>query len=95
MAMALSDAERARLDSMTDTQRIAAWVDIMDACDAFLLAGLREEVGEENLPEAYRKWYRETMADHDRMIFRLMSEIERRQQPRADQAKPVSEEPPA
>ncbi len=31
--------------SATRAQCIAAWLDLMDACDQFVLAGLRREIG--------------------------------------------------
>jgi hypothetical protein len=65
--------------SATPQQCIAMWVDLVDACDQFLLAGLRREIGPDgDLKAAYRKWYAERMEEHDRMLFHLMAEFERR-----------------
>ena len=72
MTMNADDDYLRKLDQTTNEQRLAMWVEVMDACDAFLLAGLKEEVGEENVPAAYRAWYRRTMEDHDRMMLHMM-----------------------
>ena len=55
------------------------WVDLMDACEQFLLAGLRREIGPDgDLKAAYRKWYAEQMEEHDRMIRRMAQTPEQR-----------------
>ncbi len=55
------------------------WVDLMNACEQFLLAGLRREIGPEgDLKAAYRQWYAEQMEEHDRMILHMAEEFERR-----------------
>ena len=60
-------------DGATPEQCVAMWLDLLDACDQFLLAGLRREIGPEgDLPAAYRRWYARQMEDHDRMMLRLM-----------------------
>jgi hypothetical protein len=82
--MTTADDYSRKLDQTTDAQRLAMWVEVMDACDAFLLAGLKAEVGEENVPAAYRAWYRQTMEDHDRMMLQMMEEFERRTRPKHD-----------
>ena len=64
---------------LTPEQRIRLWLDLMDTCEQFLLAGLRRKVGsEEELRAAYRKWYAEQMEEHDRMMLHIMEEFERR-----------------
>ena len=66
-------------DNSTPQQRIAIWVDVCNACEQFLLAGLRREIGPEgDLKEAYRAWYREHMEEHDRTVHHMMEEFERR-----------------
>ena len=63
----------------TPEQCIAMWLDLMDACEQFLLAGLRAEIGPDgDLRAAYRKWYAEQMEEHDRTVLRMMEEFERR-----------------
>ena len=65
--------------SATPQQCIAMWVDLMNACEQFLLAGLRREIGPDgDLKAAYRKWYAEQMEEHDRMIFHMAEEFTRR-----------------
>jgi hypothetical protein len=67
------------LDHTTPQQRIALWIDLMEACDQLVLAGLRREIGpDEDLHAAYRRWYAERMEEHDRMIFHLAAELNRR-----------------
>lgn len=64
----------------TPEQAIAAWVDLMNACEAFLLAGLRAEVGPGgDLRAAYRKWYANWMEEHDRTLFHMLTELSRRE----------------
>jgi hypothetical protein len=59
-------------EDSTPQKCIAMWVDLMNACEQFLLAGLRREIGPQgDLKAAYRKWYLEQMEDHDRMIRRM------------------------
>ncbi len=65
--------------SATPEQCIALWVDLMDACEQFLLAGLRREIGPDgDLKAAYRAWYVAQMAEHDRTMLHMMAEFERR-----------------
>jgi hypothetical protein len=80
--MTAADDYSRKLDQTTGAQRLQMWIEVMDACDAFLLDGLKAEVGEENVPVAYRAWYRRTMEDHDRMMLHMMQEFARRQGPR-------------
>jgi hypothetical protein len=63
----------------TPEQCIAMWVDLMDTCEQFLLAGLRREIGPDgDLKAAYRQWYAEQMEEHDRTILHMMEEFARR-----------------
>lgn len=60
----------------TPQQCIRMWLDLMDACEQFLLAGLRREIGPDgDLRAAYRKWYAEQMEEHDRMIERVAARL--------------------
>ena len=64
---------------LTPEQRIDAWLDLMEACDEFLLAGLRLKVGPGgDVQAAYRQWYAELMAEHDRTMQHLVEEFNRR-----------------
>ncbi len=67
------------LDHTTPQQRIALWLDLVEACDQLVLAGLRREIGPSgDLRAAYRRWYAERMEEHDRMILRLAAGLNRR-----------------
>ena len=60
-------------EDATPQQCIAMWVDLMNACEQFLLAGLRREIGPDgDLKAAYRKWYAEQMDEHDRVVRRMV-----------------------
>jgi hypothetical protein len=64
---------------LTPEQRIEAWLDLLDACDEFLLAGLRLKFGPGgDVQAAYRQWYSEHMAEHDRTMQHLVEEFNRR-----------------
>ena len=66
-------------EGATPEQCIAMWVDLMNACEQFVLAGLRREIGPDgDLRAAYRRWYAEQMEEHDRMIMHLAEELDRR-----------------
>jgi hypothetical protein len=66
-------------EGATPQQCIATWLDLMEACEQLVLAGLRREIGPHgNLRAAYRRWYAEQMEEHDRMILHLAAELNRR-----------------
>jgi len=66
-------------DDATPEQCIALWIDLMDTCEQFLLAGLRREIGPEgDLRAAYRKWYAGWQEEHDQMVARICDEFNRR-----------------
>ena len=70
--------------SATPQQCIAMWVDLMNACEQFLLAGLRREIGPDgDLKAAYRKWYAEQMEEHDRTVIRMLTRMSRQGADRA------------
>jgi hypothetical protein len=63
----------------TPAECVAMWVDLVDACEQFLLAGLRREIGPEgDLQAAYRRWYAGQMEEHDRTVLHMMQELQRR-----------------
>ena len=63
----------------TSEQRIALWVDLMNTCEKFLLAGLRREIGPDgDLEAAHRRWYEQQMEEHERTLIRMMEAFERR-----------------
>ena len=66
-------------EDTTFEERLALWVDLMNACEQFLLAGLRREIGPEgDLKAAHRRWYEQQMEEHDRTMLRLVEELHRR-----------------
>ncbi|HUT11137.1 MAG TPA: hypothetical protein VMY42_11615 [Thermoguttaceae bacterium] len=66
-------------DDATPEQCIRMWVELMNACEQFLLAGLRREIGPGgDLKAAYRKWYAGWQEEHDRMIRRMAQTPEQR-----------------
>lgn len=70
-------ASRAPSDA-TPAQCVAMWVDLMNTCEQFLLAGLRREIGPEgDLRTAYRQWYAERMEEHGRTLEQLAERFNR------------------
>ncbi len=66
-------------ENATPEQRVAMWVDLMNTCEQFLLAGLGREIGPDgDLKSAYRRWYEQQMEEHDHMILHMMEEFARR-----------------
>jgi hypothetical protein len=63
----------------TSEQRIRIWLDLLGAGHKLVLAGLRREVGPDgDVREAYRRWYAEQMAEHDRVVTRMLERMKRR-----------------
>lgn len=45
------------------------WMSLLYACEKLLLAGLRSQIGPHgDLKCEYRRWYREQMDEHDRLV---------------------------
>jgi hypothetical protein len=64
-------------EGATSAQCIELWVDLMNACDEFLLAALRREVGPEgDVRAAYRQWYWQQMDEHDQALFRMLERLD-------------------
>ena len=64
----------------TPDQRVAAWVDLMNASEQFVLAGLRRQIGTDgDLAAAYRAWYARQMEEHDRTVIHMLTELRRRE----------------
>ena len=56
----------------TPRECVAMWLDLLDTCEQFLLAGLRRDIGPEgDLRAAYRQWCVQRDEEHDRMIEQL------------------------
>lgn len=65
------------LEGATPSQCIEMWLDLMNACDEFLLAGLRREIGPDgDLRAAYRHWYWQQMEEHDQALFRMLRRLD-------------------
>lgn len=61
----------------TPAQCVEMWIDLMNACDEFLLAALRREIGPDgDLKAAYRRWYWQQMEDHDQAMFRMLRRLD-------------------
>lgn len=61
----------------TPSQCVEMWIDLMNACDEFLLAALRREIGPDgDLKAAYRRWYWQQMEDHDQALFRMLLRLD-------------------
>lgn len=61
----------------TPSQCVEMWIDLMNACDEFLLAALRREIGPDgDLQAAYRRWYWQQMEDHDQALFRMLRRLD-------------------
>lgn len=61
----------------TPSQCVEMWIDLMNACDEFLLAALRREIGPDgDLKAAYRRWYWQQMEDHDQALFRMLRRLD-------------------
>jgi hypothetical protein len=64
---------------LSASRGIELWAEWLDTCEEFLLAGLRRQVGPSgDLRGAYRRWYADKMAEHDRTMLHLIEEFDRR-----------------
>lgn len=63
-------------DRATPRECVAMWLDLLDTCEQFLLAGLRREIGPDgDLQAAYRQWYADRMDEHERTLQRLAQRL--------------------
>jgi hypothetical protein len=61
-------------------KRIELWAELVDACEAFLMAGLRAKLGPDgDVKAAYRQWYARHMEEHGRRQIGLLENISRRE----------------
>lgn len=66
-------------DHLTADQRVTLWLDLMDASEELLLAGLRREVGPGgDVVTAYRRWCEQQREEHDQAVRRLAESLYRR-----------------
>ena len=60
----------------TPQQCVAAWLDLLDATEQLLLAGLRREIGPNgDLEAAYRQWQRARNEEHYQMLVKMRERI--------------------
>ncbi len=65
-------------ESLSFEHRAAIWVEVMDASEKLLLAGLARQIGPEgDLRAAYRAWYAQQMEEHDRAVEQLAANMDR------------------
>jgi hypothetical protein len=65
-------------DGATSQQCIAAWADLVDAAEQFLLAGLRREIGPDgDLRAACRQWSARQAEEHYQTLLRVAEHINR------------------
>jgi len=58
---------------MTPEQSLKVWADLMDASHELVMAGLKSNLlSGEDIKDAYRRWYRHQMKEHDEMMLNLM-----------------------
>jgi hypothetical protein len=63
-------------------KRIELWADLVDSCEALLLAGLRSRIGPAgDLQAAYRDWYSRHMEDHEKAQIQFLENLSRRERP--------------
>jgi hypothetical protein len=61
-------------------KRIELWANLVDSCEALLLAGLRSRIGPNgDLQAAYRDWYTRHMEDHDKAQIQFLENLSRRE----------------
>jgi len=73
----------------TPAERIAHWVEVTNAAEAFFLAGLRRRVSSDaELRKAYRQSYAEQMREHDEGMRQLMRRVHEWSRSSARQCRP-------
>jgi hypothetical protein len=69
-------------EGLSLAERAALWIEMLEASDELLLAGLRREIGPQgDLRAAYRAWYAQWMEEHDRMLMQMAANFARRNAP--------------
>jgi hypothetical protein len=73
----------------THAERIAHWVEVTNAAEAFFVAGLRRRArSDAELQKAYRHAYSEQMRDHDEGMRELMRRVHEWSRSSARQRRP-------
>jgi hypothetical protein len=61
-------------------KRIELWANLLDGCEAFLLAGLRSRIGPDgDLQAAFRDWYSRQMEEHERVQIQFLENLSQRE----------------
>jgi hypothetical protein len=55
------------------------WAEMIDAGEALLRAGFAQRFGAEHVEEHYRAWCQEQIAENDRRLVHLLTELSRRE----------------
>jgi hypothetical protein len=77
-AVELSPMPLARL---SPTERVAAWLELLELGGTFSEAGLRRKIGEGgDFRSAFRDWNDRQMNDHDAMIRQMLEGLSKREQ---------------
>ena len=64
-------------------KRIELWGQLVDDCEALLLAGLRHRIGPDgDLQAAYRDWYARHMEDREQAQIQFLENLSRRERGR-------------
>ncbi len=72
-----SDLAPNALSDLPSGQRVAVWLDMLDAGYKLVIAGLARDVGPAgDLRAAYRDWYSKQMAEHDQTIARMLGRLQ-------------------
>jgi hypothetical protein len=66
-------------------KRVALWAELVDSCEAFLVAGLRSHIGPDgDFQAAYRDWYARSMDDHEQAQIQFLKNLSRRESARGN-----------
>ena len=73
-------ADRLQLPPPIPRERAAEkWFELIDPGEALLRAGFARRFGPEKVEEHFQAWCREQMADQDRRLVHLLTELSRRE----------------
>jgi hypothetical protein len=62
------------------SKRIELWADLVDSCQALLIAGLRKRIGPEgDLQAAYREWNQKYLENRERAQIQFLENLSRRE----------------
>jgi hypothetical protein len=76
----LNVADRLLIPPPVPRDRAAeAWLELIDTGEALLKAGFATRFGPDKVEVHYRAWCDEQIAEHDRKIVHLLSELSRRE----------------